>query len=138
MSGREWLSFAHEAKRLAATGEFWWRRFDRTPLPLELWAQALVRVTPGERYCPICRAMTHAEAEWRCRLPASCPAEDIWPEHAHEAGEDPCGYVICRCECTWCGGDRWQEGDEPGWDDGEMARCKACGGSGLLRKQTVF
>lgn len=91
-----------------------------------------------ERHCPVCRATTHAQAEWRCRLPENCPAEDLWPEHAHEGDEDPCGYVICRCDCTHCGGERYVEGDGAGWDDGEIVRCGACGGSGLLRRQTVF
>jgi hypothetical protein len=45
--------------------------------------------------------------------------------------------------CSWCGGDAWEECDD--WIqctyrgcDGEMHPCSACGGTGDGRKQTVW
>lgn len=136
VTGRDWLAFAYQAERLARIAD-WWRPQPMLTARLRLWATALIRTTPGERYCPRCRAMTLQEADWRCAAEGedgSCPGERAW------AGQEcqDCGYVICGCSCSHCGGECYVEGDEPFWDEGETVPCKACGGSGLARKQTVW
>ena len=45
--------------------------------------------------------------------------------------------------CHWCGGDGWDECDDPiqctsqHSDDG-LCRCKSCGGSGLAKDMTIW
>lgn len=42
-------------------------------------------------------------------------------------------------DCTWCGGEGIN--DDPDWDewDGKtLPKCKACGGTGLAKDQTLF
>jgi len=41
-------------------------------------------------------------------------------------------------ECTWCGGEAFVEGNDPGWDLGEIVPCAACRGTGLRRDQVLF
>jgi len=36
-------------------------------------------------------------------------------------------------DCTWCGGEGWQESDDPLWDGTDEVPCSACGGTGLRR-----
>lgn len=41
-------------------------------------------------------------------------------------------------ECTWCGGEAFVEGDDPGWDLGEIVPCSACRGTGFRKHQVLF
>lgn len=76
--------------------------------------------------------------------PAKPTAEGALAEAQGSASEphycNECGDNIndCSCSCSWCGGDGWQESDDPLWDGADEIPCKACGGSGLARKQTIW
>lgn len=48
--------------------------------------------------------------------------------------DDPCDET----DCTWCGGDGWQESDDPLWDDADEVPCSACNGTGLRKHQSIF
>jgi DnaJ-class molecular chaperone len=43
-------------------------------------------------------------------------------------------------ECTWCGGEGWQENDDPLWYgfDVDWIPCQCCAGTGLRKHQTIF
>lgn len=60
--------------------------------------------------------------------------EPIYDEHTEEFYEDP-----DELPCTWCGGEGWQENDDPLWyGDADEVPCTACSGTGLRKNQTVF
>lgn len=51
----------------------------------------------------------------------------------YEDGGDPDSW-----DCTRCGGEGFQESDDPLWDGQDIIDCKACGGSGRRKDQTVW
>ena len=55
--------------------------------------------------------------------------EICW-EQADEAGQET--------DCSICGGEGWQESDDPLWEGFDDVPCKACNGTGLRRHQHVF
>ena len=52
--------------------------------------------------------------------------------------EDP--YYEDEWPCTWCGGEGTEDNDNPLWYgfDVEWIPCRACSGTGLRSKQTIF
>lgn len=41
--------------------------------------------------------------------------------------------------CTWCGGDGYQENDDPLWyGDVDLVPCECCQGTGKREYQTIF
>lgn len=40
--------------------------------------------------------------------------------------------------CTCCGGEGYQESDDPLWDGADEIPCKACFGTGLRKHQVIF
>ena len=40
--------------------------------------------------------------------------------------------------CSWCCGDGTQDPDDPLWEGWEPIACKACCGTGLASKQTIW
>lgn len=62
-----------------------------------------------------------------------------------------CGWPDCRCDdddddpdadwaCTFCGGDGFEENDDPLWYGFDVAEipCRACDGTGERKQQTIF
>lgn len=43
-------------------------------------------------------------------------------------------------ECTWCGGERIEDNDDPEWYGyhRDWISCRACAGTGLRKHQTIF
>lgn len=41
-------------------------------------------------------------------------------------------------DCTFCGGEGWQDSDDPLWDGADEVPCAACAGTGLRKHQTIF
>lgn len=60
------------------------------------------------------------------------------PDEIEEADDDWLDEFGDELDCTWCGGDGWQENDDPLWYDGDIIPCQACDGTGLRKHQTVF
>ena len=50
---------------------------------------------------------------------------------------DPCDYDA-DYDCTHCGGEGWQESDDPMWDQSDIIACVACNGTGLRKHQWLF
>jgi hypothetical protein len=69
--------------------------------------------------------------------------DDDWADHC---GCDMDDCPECDSGCTFCGGEGWTECDDPiqcmgrhiGNDWDSLCECKACGGSGLAKDQTVW
>lgn len=55
--------------------------------------------------------------------------EKCWDDHPEWPDDN---------DCTYCGGEGWQESDDPLWDGADEVPCRACGGSGERRHQSVF
>ena len=56
------------------------------------------------------------------------------------AQDDDCYYEDDELECTMCGGEGFEENDDPLWYgfDKGLIECRACGGTGDRKHQTIF
>lgn len=56
----------------------------------------------------------------------------------HAPDCDPDDLTLDPDECTHCGGEGWQESDDPLWDEDDVIACKSCHGTGLGCRQWVW
>lgn len=67
-------------------------------------------------------------------------SEHAQPDDVPDEYDDP-GYEDDR-RCYWCGGDGWDECDDPIQCTNEhqygLCRCSSCGGSGLAKDMTIW
>ena len=60
--------------------------------------------------------------------PGSTSGDDY--DHEYDSMDDD--------RCSWCGGDGEQDPDDPLFEGRGPIACKACGGTGLASKQTIW
>ena len=62
----------------------------------------------------------------------ACDGSGMWVEDGASGTCQQCG------PCTICGGEAWQDSDDPLWDGADYVPCRACNGTGQGKHQWIW
>lgn len=90
--------------------------------------------------------MSHVEQPEKHPLCAKCD-QPLLPDQPRASRVGIGGYYHEACwsdedaaesDCSWCGGEGWQDSNDQLWDDDDTVPCSACAGTGMRRHQSIF